>query len=133
MHINRLVLSIAVIFVLSAIFGNVIHALLLHNEYASVPQVFRSPVDADLTLILLSDLAFAVASVWIYAHGVEDLPWLGQGIRFGLAMWLVTSVPAYVMAYATQPLPESLLWKQLGYDLIAKLILGLVTAALVRR
>ena len=133
MHINRLVLTIAVIFVLSSLFGNLIHAIVLHYDYASVPQLFRRPVDADFRLILFSYLAFAVGSVWVYAHGVEDLPWLGQGVRFGIAMWLVTSLPWFLMAYATQPLPETLLWKQLGYEFADKIVLGIVTAALVRR
>jgi hypothetical protein len=133
MHINRLVLTIAVIFVLSSVFGNIIHALLLHFDYAALPQVFRRPVDVDMRLVLFSYIAFSVGSVWLYSHGVEDLPWLGQGIRFGIAMWLVTSLPWYLMAYATQPLPESLLWKQLGYEFVSKLLLGIVTAAMVRK
>ena len=133
MHINRLVLTIAVIFVLSSVFGNFIHAILLHYDYASVPDLFRRPVDADFRLILFSYLAFAIASVWIYSHGVEDLPWFGQGIRFGIAMWLLTALPTYLMAYATQPLPEALLWKQLGYEFVSKIVLGIVTAAMVRK
>jgi len=133
MHINRLVLSIAVVFILTTIFQNVIHALLLHGDYAAVPQVFKSPVEVDVTLILLANLSFAVASVWIYSHGVGDLPWLGQGIRFGIAIWLITSLPMFVTGYATEPLPESLLWRQLGYEFVGKIVTGIVIAAMVRK
>jgi hypothetical protein len=133
MHINRLVAAIALIFVLASVFGNIVHAIMLHADYAALPALYRAPVDADFTLILASYLAFAVASVWIYSHGVTDAPWFGQGIRFGMAMWLVTSVPMYVMAYATQPLPETLVWKQLGLEFVSKVVLGIVTAAMVRK
>ena len=133
MHINRLVLTIVVVFILASVFGVFINTILLHYDYASVPQLIRRQVDADFRLILLGYLAFAIGSVWIYTHGVEDLPWLGQGVRFGLAMWFVTTLPQWAMAYASQPLPETLLWKFLGLDLIAKLVLGIVTAAMARR
>jgi hypothetical protein len=133
MHISRLILAIAVIFVLSSLFGNFIDAIALHGDYAALPQVFRAPVNADFTLILASHLAFAIASVWIYSHGISDAPWFLQGLRFGIAMWLITSVTTHVMEFATQPLPESLVWKQLGYELIAKVVLGIVTAAMVRK
>jgi hypothetical protein len=133
MQLSRLILTIVVIFVLSAVLGNVVHAVLLHDAYAALPLVFKSAKEADFALILLSELAFAVGSVWIYTHGVEDQPWFAQGVRFGAAMWMVTSLPMYVLAYATQPIPEALMWKQLGYEFVSKVILGIVTAALVRK
>src|SRR5579863_10136522 len=106
MPLSRLILAVVVIFVLSSVLGNIVHAILLHDDYAALPLVFLSAKQADFTLILLSELAFAVGSVWIYTHGVEDQPWLAQGVRFGAAMWMVTSLPMYLLAHATQPIPE---------------------------
>ena len=34
---------------------------------------------------------------WIYAHGVEPGSWLPQGIRFGIAIALLTVVPWYLI------------------------------------
>jgi hypothetical protein len=129
----RLVLAIVVVFVLSAVVGTVIHALLLHDDYAAVSQLYRTPAETKILLIWVGYLGFAIGSVWIYAHGVEDRPWLGQGVRFGIAIWLVLSVPSFLIEYATQPVPETLVWKQLVYEFINKIVLGIVTAAIVRK
>jgi hypothetical protein len=84
-------------------------------------------------MIFVGYLAFAIGAVWVYSHGVEDRPWLGQGLRFGLAVWLILTVPSFLIEYATQPVPEMLVAKQIGFELINKLILGVVIAAIVRK
>ena len=133
MSTGRLIGAIVVIFILSVVFGSTIHAFLLHDDYAALPGVFRPSAQVQLWPIMAAYLAFAVASVWLYAHGVEDRPWFGQGVRFGIAVWLVLSVPSFLIEFATQPVPETLVWKQLAYEFVNKVVLGIVTAAIVRR
>ena len=133
MSTPRTILAIVVIFVLSCLFGTVIHGMLLKDDYASVASLYRTAQDTRFLLIFVSYLAFAIGSVWMYAHGVEDKPWVAQGVRFGIAVWLVLAVPSFLIAYAVQPLPESLLWKQLAFEFVNKILLGIATAAIVRR
>jgi hypothetical protein len=133
MSTPRTILAIVVIFVLSCAFGTVIHGMLLQNDYASVASLYRTAQDTRFLLIFVGYLAFAIGSVWMYAHGVEDKPWVAQGVRFGIAVWLVLAVPSFLIAYAVQPLPESLLWKQLAFEFVNKIILGIATAAIVRK
>jgi hypothetical protein len=130
---TRIMLAIVVVFVLSCIFGTIIHSMLLKDDYMAVASLYRTPQDTKILLIFVAYLAFAIGSVWMYAHGVEDKPWLGQGVRFGIAVWLVLSVPSFLIAYAVQPLPESLVWKQLAFEFVNKIVLGMVTAAIIRR
>jgi len=129
----RIVGAIVVVFVLSCLFGSLIHGILLQSDYATVADLYRSAADTKFILIFVGYLGFAIGSVWMYAHGLEDRPWVGQGVRFGIAVWLVLAVPTFLIAYAVQPLPESLVWKQLGYELVNKIVLGIVTAGIVRR
>jgi hypothetical protein len=72
-------------------------------------------------------------SVWIYSKGVENKPWVIQGIRFGIAMWLVLAMPFFCIAYAVQPVPMMLMVKQIVFEGVDKLLLGLITAALYRQ
>jgi len=130
---TRIVSAIVVVFVLSCLFGTLIHGILLQSDYATVADLYRSAADTKFILIFVGYLGFAIGSVWMYAHGLEDRPWVGQGVRFGIAVWLVLAVPTFLIAYAVQPLPESLVWKQLGYELVNKIVLGIVTAGIVRR
>lgn len=94
-----------------------------------------SPQDAQahFPFMVLAFVAFVVAFVWLYAKGVEDKPWLGQGLRFGLAIWLIGAVSVFLTYYAVQPLPGSLVVKQIGFELVDFLLLGIVVAALYRK
>lgn len=133
MNTTRIVLAIVVVFVLSVAFGMLIHNMLLRPDYMSVASLYRPPQETKVLAIFAGYLAFAVGSVWMYWHGVEDRPWFGQGVRFGIAVWLVVAVPFFLINYAVQPLPDTLVWKQLAYEFVNKVILGVATAAIVRK
>jgi hypothetical protein len=133
MSTGRSILAIVVVFILACLIGMFIHGMLLKNDYQSIASLMRPAADFRPGMIFVAYLAFAIGSVWMYAHGVEDKPWFGQGVRFGIAVWLVLAVPSFLIAFATQPIPEMLVAKQLGFEFVDKIILGVVTAAIVRR
>jgi hypothetical protein len=133
MNMTRIIIAVIVVWILSIAFGSLIHGMLLQADYNQVAQLYRSAQDTKFVMIFVGYLAFAIGAVWVYSHGVEDRPWLGQGLRFGLAVWLILTVPSFLIEYATQPVPEMLVAKQIGFELINKLILGVVIAAIVRK
>lgn len=47
----------------------------------------------------MAHVIMAGAFVWIYSRGVADAPWVPQGLRFGLAVALLTVVPTYTIYY----------------------------------
>jgi hypothetical protein len=83
--------------------------------------------------MIVANVLFSLALAWIYAQGVNDRPWLGQGIRFGAGLWLLTAVPGYLTYYAVQPWPEAVICKSIGFDLVRLLVLGVVAAAIYRK
>jgi len=115
--------------------GFVVHGLLLAEDYKTLGTMMRSEEDtmAHFHLYLLAHMAMALGIAWIYAQGVEDKPWAGQGVRFGLAFWLVGSVGVYLIYYAVQPLPTMLVTKQIGFGLVECVVMGLVAAAVYRK
>ena len=133
MNKPRLVISIVVIFVVATFTGFFIHGMWLKQDYMPVASLYRPDDQIKMPFILISYLAFAIGSVWLYAHGVEDKPWIGQGIRFGIAMWLVLAIPSFLIAYAVQPMPLILTVKQLMSEAVNKILLGLITALIYRR
>ena len=134
MNYKRLIVTIVVIFILANLTGFLIHAVLLAPDYMSVKQLYRPMGGEKLLWINIAYIAFAIGATWIYAKGVEaSRPWLGQGLRFGLAIWLVLAVPSFCIAYAVQPVPMSLTMKQIGYELVDKLLIGVVIAAIYRK
>jgi hypothetical protein len=112
----------------------VVHGVLLHDDYARLPSLFRPEAEAQhyLPLMILAHVILSGALVWIYSRGVEASPWLPQGIRFGLAVALLTVVPTYTIYYVVQPMPGMTVVKQIVFDGILMLILGLVAAFIYR-
>ena len=133
MNVKKLVLTIIVIFVVANLTGFFIHAILLAPDYMAVKEHYRPEGQEKMFFICLAYLAFAIGSVIVYAKGIENKPWLGQGLRFGILMWLVLTVPSFFIAYAVQPVPTMLLVKQVLFEGVDKLLLGAITAALYRQ
>lgn len=116
-------------------FGSfIVHGVLLHDDYAKLPQMFRSETDSQqfFPFMILAHVIMSGAFVWVYARGVEAKPWLGQGIRFGLVIALLAEVPTYMIYYAVQPMPDILVVKQTVFDGVLLLVLGAVVAFLNR-
>jgi hypothetical protein len=122
------------VFVVWMLGSFVVHGLLLHDDYAKLPNLFRpeSEAQAYFGLMILAHVIMAGAFVWIYARGVETKPWLGQGVRFGIVVALLTIVPTYLIYYVVQPMPGALVVKQIVFDGVLLLILGAVVALLYR-
>ena len=113
----------------------VVHGALLGPDYAKLSNLFRPPPEAQkyFPLMILAHVFLSGAFVWIYARGVEAKPWLGQGIRYGIAIALLTSVPMYLIYYVVQPMPLSLVVKQIVFDGALVVVLGVVAAFVLRR
>jgi hypothetical protein len=129
------VISVIAVFVATMALDFVVHGLLLGEAYQRlVPNVFRSPEDSQryFGYMLFAHVLIAVGWTWIYRMGREAKPWLGQGLRFGLAVAVISTIPTYFIYYAVQPLPSDLVAEQVVYSTIASLILGVVVAALNR-
>lgn len=123
-----------VIFVAWMVGSFVVHGVLLHDDYAQLPNLFRPEAEAQqlFGLMILAHVILAGAFVWIYTQGVHDKPWLPQGIRFGIAVALLTIVPTYMIYYVVQPMPGALVIKQMLFDGILMVILGAIVALLYR-
>lgn len=127
-------ISIAAVFVLSMALGFVVHGVLLGADYAALQTIFRAPEDSHsyFAYMLIAHAVFAVAFVWIYLQGRADKPWAGQGLRYGLAVAALVTVPMYLIYYAVQPMPGMTVLKQIVFDGISMIILGLAVAGLNR-
>lgn len=131
---KKCLVSVAVIFVVAMGLGYLVHGLLLHDHYAQLAGVFRTPEDAAkyFPYLVLAHVLFAVAFVWIYLKGREDKPFLMQGVRYGVAVAILLTIPTYLIYYAVQPLPGELVAKQIVFDTISVVVMGIVVAWLNR-
>lgn len=114
--------------------GYVGHQLVLGRAYSSIVPIMRSQADmqAHMPFALISSLCFSAAFVWIYSQGQSSRRWLGQGLRFGVAIWAISAVPLYLTNYTIEPWPGMFVTKILVWEFVAMAILGIVIAALAK-
>lgn len=131
---KRFLLAWLVVFVAWFIGSFIVHGVLLHADYAALSGLFRKESEAQnfFPLMILAHILMSGAFVWIYARGVEAKAWLGQGIRYGVAIVLLTTVPLYLIYYVVQPMPGATVVKQIVFDGILVLILGAIAAFMYR-
>jgi hypothetical protein len=108
----------------------IIHGVLLQEDYAKLQQLFRSPEDAKpyFAFMLAAHAIMAGAFVWIYRQGSADKPFLGQGLRFGIAVACLTAIPTYMIYYVVQPMPGGVVLRQIIFDSVLILALGVLVA-----
>jgi len=123
-----------VVFVAWFLGSFVVHGVLLASDYMRLAGLFRGESDANqyFPLMILAHVILSGAFVWIYARGVEPKPWMGQGVRFGVAIAFLTSVPTYLIYFVVQPMPVTLVIKQIVFDGILLVVLGMIVAWLYR-
>lgn len=131
---RKMLMAWVVVFVAWMVGSFVVHGMLLRDDYASVPQLFRPEEEAGqyFVLMLLAHVLLAGAFVWIYTRGVTERPWVGQGLRYGLAIALLTVVPTYIIYHVVQPMPGIIAVRQIVYDTILILLLGVLVAWVYR-
>ena len=128
-------ISVAALSVLSLVLGFVVHALLLGPEYAKLTTLFRPEADAKnyFPFMILAHVMIGLGITWVYRQGREAKPFLAQGIRFGLALAVLVVLPMYLIYFAVQPMPAGLVAKQIVFDSICMVILGIVAAWINQR
>ena len=131
---KRFFIAWAAIFIASMVGDFVVHGTLLYADYAKLPNLFRPEAESQqyFSWMILAHVIMAGAFVWVYSRGVEAKPWLSQGVRFGLAIALLTAVPTYMIYYVVQPMPGMHVIKQIVFASVLLLILGALVAFLYR-
>ena len=130
---KKFLMSWIAVFVIWMVGSFVVHVVLLGADYANAESNLMRP-EAELEglfhWMLLARVIMSGAFVWIYGRGKEDKPWVQQGVRFGIAVALLAAVPAYMISYVVQPTPGIIVVKQIIFDSVLIVILGIVVAFL---
>ena len=112
----------------------VVHGLLLNDYYAQLPNLFRTETETQALshFMLIGHIIMAGAFVWIYQRGINSRAWLGQGLRFGIAIALLAPIPSYMIYYVVQPMTGALVVGQAIGDSLLVIVLAVLTAFISR-
>jgi len=109
-----------------------IHSIWLAKDYLATASLWL-PIETRYArgwATLLGTLIYVIGVVWIYSRGVESKPWMGQGVRFGIVLALITIVYDSSAAWNMMPVPTSLVEKWIIGEGFLCIILSLVVAAI---
>ena len=128
---KKFVISSLVMTVAALLEGFVVHAQLLNADYLRLTAIFRPESEAQgyFGFMLLAHLLIGIGLTWIYRMGHEaGKGVVVQGLRFGAAIAVVSTIPTYLIYYAVQRLPSDLVAQQIVFDTIGILLLGMLVA-----
>jgi hypothetical protein len=131
---KKFLIAWVVLFVVWMVGSFVVHGTLLRADYMQLGNLFRPEAEAGkyFPLMILAHVLLSGAFVWIYQRGRENKAWLGQGVRYGVAIALLTIVPTYIIYYVVQPMPGATVVKQIVFDGCLLIILGAVAAFMLK-
>lgn len=111
MNTKQLALASLAVFVVFFVVDGIVNNVLLADLYKQTASVWRpeSEIQGNMWLMWLGTLILAPLFVLIYTRGYEaSKPGLGQGVRYGLIVGVLLSVPQGLVWYAVLPIPAVL-------------------------
>jgi hypothetical protein len=135
MTAKRIVLSTLAAFVVSQVLAGLVHGFVLDADYGPYYGTLLRSGDEAWQFIFLpvAHLSFIVGLMWVYTHAPIKGSATRQGMVLGFLAWLMGQVPLWLIWYAEQPWPGSLVVKQLGLELISSILIGLTIAFTARQ
>ena len=131
---KKLFTNVLIVFVAFQILNAVHHGYILKGDYDQMRNtgIYRSQEDIShhYAYMLIGQMILSFAFVVMYRMGKETKPWLGQGLRFGILISMVSVIPNYLTYFSVEPLPVLLVSKQIILDTVMVLIVGILLAYL---
>lgn len=131
---KRFWISGVVMTVATLLLGWFVHGFLLAGDYSALTgTIMRTPEESGQYMhwMLVADVCIGFAMTWIYRQGIDaGKSVLGQGLRFGVAVALLTVIPQFLIYYTVERLPGTLVHKQLIFDSLRMIVLGVLVAYL---
>ncbi|MHB9010673.1 MAG: hypothetical protein ACYC49_00380 [Ignavibacteriaceae bacterium] len=106
-----------------------VNVVILHSAYMSgdVAKWMRPNGEIKLWVIYVAYLFFAFFFTLIFSKGFENKGII-EGVRYGIYVGLMVSLPAAYVSYATMPMPYTLALQWFLYGMIEMILCGIVLA-----
>jgi hypothetical protein len=124
--ISGVVMSLAVMAL-----GFIVHGMLLHDDYLALGTMMRPEAEAHnyFHWMIVANVLMGFALTWIYRQGIDrSKSTISQGLRFGLAIVCLMTIPMFLIYYVVLPFPAALVQKQIAFEVIGMLLLGVLVA-----
>ena len=131
MNKKRWLIASVGVYVASMILGYIFDGLILKGQYQATAALWRPAAEMKMGIPWITTAFFSLLFVYIFIKGYEGKGIL-EGVRYGLWMGLLITIPMSYNLYSVMPIPYSLTlsWWVLGT--IEIIICGIVAAWLYK-
>src|SRR5262245_46954718 len=133
MKAGRFAVCVIAGLVLSELLAVLVHGFILGNDYEPFRGSLLRAFDNNTWQVMLlpvAHLSFVLALVWVYGRAQLRGPAVIRGLKLAVVGWMIGQAPLWLLWYAEQPWPGSLVLKQLGLELLSSVVLGVVIASI---
>jgi hypothetical protein len=124
-----------VVFLLANAGAVIVHGFVLAADYEPYEgTLLRRGTEPAWQFIFLPvvHLSFTIGLIWLFRIAREDARWTARALKLGTIAWLIGPAPLYLLWYAEQPWPGTLVTKQLPFELVIAMGLALTAGAMLR-
>jgi uncharacterized BrkB/YihY/UPF0761 family membrane protein len=127
---KKIVLATIATFIVLMAMNYVVHSILLMPDYDAIPLSHRSleGIQRRFWAMLVGQFCFSAMFAYIYTRGRENKPWPWQGIRYGIFIACLFTVPMSMSEYVVYIVPYMLVIKWMVLGGIEMAIIGLLVA-----
>ena len=126
---NKKVLMGAIaVFVWIAVWQMIVNTTLLSQEYAATAHLWRPMEEMMMGLFYFVYLCVSFLLAMIFSRGYEGKG-IPEGLRFGVYLGLLMSIPMAYGTYGAMPIPYSLALKWFLFGLIEYIVAGVILGA----
>jgi hypothetical protein len=130
MDMKKTVIAVVAGFVLQMGGSYLLHSVILMNSYTATSDLWRTEdaMGHRMWVMIVAQFLFTLGAVLIYQRGVERKSPVGQGIRYGILLALVSVVPASLIEYVTVPIPHTIAFHWVLGEGVQCVLLGVLIA-----
>jgi hypothetical protein len=130
MDMKKTVIAVVAGFVLQMGGSYLLHSVILMSSYTDTAALWRTEdaMGHRMWVMIVAQFLFTLGAVLIYQRGVERKSPVGQGIRYGILLALVSVVPASLIEYVTVPVPHTIAFHWVLGEGVQCVLLGLLIA-----
>jgi hypothetical protein len=134
MDIKKMALAIVVAYAVLQGTEFLIHVIWLAPVYAALDAWRAAPqMEAKMWIMWVGSFLMTVMFTYIYVRGMENKPWLEQGIRFGIVIALFAAIPFTLNNYVLYRVPYTLAIKWMIAGSLQAILMGVIVAFFFRK
>ena len=131
MNLKRYIAASLAVYVIYLALGFLIHGVILAPTYQSIKGVWRPDLTSKMWIEWMDGFLISFLFTYIFTKGYEGKG-IMEGVRFGLIVGLLISIPVAYGTYMIIPIPYYLALEWFLYGTAQAMVLGVVAAAVYK-